>query len=82
MFLRLTMRAPSLRPKPMLEKDRLPPRVVTLVPVDLAQASAATAAMTTPAITPALIFEELEGEEPDETGVRLMDFDVVLIIAT
>ncbi len=50
-----------------------------IIPRTMAQASAATAAMTTPAITPALIFEELEDEVPDETGVRLIDFDVVLI---
>ncbi|KAJ8524438.1 hypothetical protein ON010_g16680 [Phytophthora cinnamomi] len=35
------MRAPSLRPKPMLENERLPPRVVTFTPASAAHFSAA-----------------------------------------
>lgn len=50
-----------------------------IIPRTMAQRSAAMAAMTTPAITPGLIFEEPVDEEPDERGVRLIDFDVVLI---
>lgn len=50
-----------------------------IIPRTMEQASAAMAAMTTPAITPGLIFEEAGDADPDETGVRLIDFDVVLM---